>query len=245
MARPLIGITTRTATNSTGTIPMIASPRSYTEALLHAGAVPVLVPLNLPAEPRAELLDRLDGIVFSGGGDITLAYFDGVPHERVYGEDNERDEMEFGFLEQVKEREKPLLGICRGLQVINVAHGGTLYTHINDQLAGSLKHDYFPDYPWDLHAHPVQIDEGSALAEIVGEPLIEVNSLHHQGVETLGNGLHATAHAPDGIIEAIEIDDYPFGIAVQWHPEWMPGDAAAEAIIGALVHASARTANGR
>jgi putative glutamine amidotransferase len=223
---------------------MVASPRSYTEAVLAAGAVPILIPLNLPKVQREELLSRLDGVIFTGGGDIDLSYYSGEEHPAVYDIERERDDMELNFIHQVIEKSKPMLGICRGLQVFNVALGGTLYSHISDQLAGAIKHDYFPGHPWDLKVHKVQVEEGNLLADAVGEPILEVNSLHHQGIKVLAPGLKAIAKAPDGLIEAVQINDYPFGLAVQWHPEWLPEDESSRAIIRSLVNA-AGSANGR
>jgi putative glutamine amidotransferase len=239
MSSPIIGITTRSAQSDVYKIAMVATPRSYTEAVLRAGAIPVLIPLHVPKAQRETLLSRIDGIIFTGGGDINQNHFAGEDHDAIYDTDDERDEMELNFIHEVKRAEKPVLGICRGLQVFNVAHGGTLFTHISDQLPDAIKHDYFPGHPWTLRAHQVQVDEDSLLAEVVGEPVLEVNSLHHQGIKELGHGLRAIAKAPDGLVEAIEIEDHPFGLAVQWHPEWLPGDAASEAIIGSLVKAAA------
>ena len=119
------------------------------------------------------------------------------------------------------EKGKPFFGICRGAQVVNVALGGNLYTHIEDQHPDALKHDYYPDYPRNRLSHPVRVEEGSRLAGIVDEPVLQVNSLHHQGIKGLAPTLKPVAYAPDGIIEAVELSDHPFGLAVQWHPEWL------------------------
>ncbi|MCW5876209.1 MAG: gamma-glutamyl-gamma-aminobutyrate hydrolase family protein [Anaerolineales bacterium] len=238
MPAPLIGVTTRKAHSDLYQIDVIQTPRPYSEALARAGAIPVLIPLNLPLDRLSELLARLDGLVFTGGGDIEIHRFNGEPHEKLYDLDAERDEIEIQLALQAAEGGKPLLGICRGLQIMNVAFGGTLYTHIPDQLPGALQHTNFPDHPWDYLAHPVQVSEGSRLAEILGEPIVDVNSLHHQGIKDLAADLKATASAPDGLVEAIELPDHPFAVGVQWHPECLPNDPRMQNLFRALVRAS-------
>jgi len=238
MPSPLIGVTTRKARSELYQIDVIQAPRPYSEALVRAGAIPVLIPLNLPLDKLRELLGRLDGLVFTGGGDIEIHRFNGEPHDKLYDLDAERDEIEIQLVRQAAEDNKPFLGICRGLQITNVAFGGSLYTHIPDQLPGALKHSNFPDHPWDYLAHPVQLSEGSLLAEILGEPIVEVNSLHHQGIKELAAGLRAVASAPDGLVEAIELPEHPFALGVQWHPECLPQDARMQNLFRALVQAS-------
>jgi putative glutamine amidotransferase len=234
MPAPLIGLTTRNIDDPKYGFPLVSSPKTYTQALIRAGAIPVLVPVNLPQSVQEELLNRLDGIVFTGGGDIDLSYFQGVPHPEVYGIDLERDDNELSLARAAVERRLPFLGICRGLQVINVALGGTLYTHILDQLPGALQHSCFPDFPPNHAAHPLEIKPGSLLSDLVGRTEFRVNSLHHQGIRTLAPGLEALATAPDGLVEAFQLPAHPFGLAVQWHPEWMPEVAEMQAIFSAF-----------
>lgn len=238
MAAPLIGITTRKAHSELYQIPLIASPRSYSEALINAGAIPILIPLNLPLDMLNDLIDKIDGVIFTGGGDIDPIKFNGEDHGEVYGVDVERDEIELRLVHNVVNIEKPFLGICRGIQIINVAYGGALYTHLTDQLSDEIQHRCFPDYPWDHIAHEIQISEDSRLGEIVGESIIGVNSLHHQGIKALAKDLTPVAYAPDGLIEAVELKNYPFGIAVQWHPEWLPGDLKMQALFKSFVEAA-------
>lgn len=236
--RPLIGLTTRNIISPKYNIPMVASPKSYSEALLKAGALPVLIPLNTPEEEFEALLERIDGIIFTGGGDIETARYQGETHEKVGDVDQERDQIELSLVHKVVEIEMPFLGICRGFQVINVAYGGTLYSHISDQLDNSLEHSCFPDFPWDHIAHEVEVEGGSKLAEILGKTSVEVNSLHHQGAKEIGEGLVVTAKAPDGLVEGLELPDYPFGVAVQWHPEWMPDSVPMQRIFNAFLNAA-------
>ncbi len=239
MTAPLIGLTTRNLPHPTHAWPMIASPKSYTEALLRADAVPVLIPLNTPADLLPDLLARLDGIIFTGGGDIQTERFNGRPHEKVYGIDLERDAFELALAEQVIALGMPFLGICRGFQLVNVALDGTLYTHISDQLDGALDHSHNPDLPTDLPAHTVELKPGSRLAEIYDAETIMVNTLHHQGAERIAPRLETIGTAPDGLVEAVVLPEHPFGIAVQWHPEWMPEDATQQKLFIAFRQAAA------
>lgn len=218
MPRPLIGITARHVNTSEG-LPAVRILRAYVSAIVEAGGAPILIPPELPEDGWRVLLDRLDGALFSGGADIGLEHFDGEPHPSVDVEPV-RDALELPLLRAAVDADKPLLGICRGFQVMNVALGGTLYTHILDQLPNALQHDWH-DKPRDTLAHSIRVEEGTRLAELLGAPLLEVNSLHHQGIKDLAPSLKATAYAPDGLIEGIELPDHKFALAVQWHPEWM------------------------
>lgn len=218
MSRPLIGITARHVQTEDG-LPAVRILSAYVTAMLEAGGVPILIPPELPEDGWRVLLDRLDGLLFSGGADIGLEHFDGQPHPTVNVEPV-RDALELPLLRAAVEADKPLLGICRGFQVMNVALGGTLYTHILDQLPNALQHDWH-DKPRDTLAHSIRVEEGTRLAEILGAPLLDVNSLHHQGIKDLAPSLKATAYSPDGLIEGIELPDHKFALAVQWHPEWM------------------------
>jgi putative glutamine amidotransferase len=132
---------------------------------------------------------------------------------------------------------KPFLGICRGCELVNVGLGGSLYTHLPDQLPGALDHDQPGDRRTFL-AHEVQIDEGTRLAEVLGEPIIRVNSHHHQGLKNVAPGLRVAGHAPDGLVEAIELPDHPFGLAVQWHPEWLTEQSYTRSLFARFVAAA-------
>ena len=195
---------------------------AYVQALIQGGALPVLIPIGLGSTDLEQLLDRLDGVLFTGGGDIAPAQYDAPDHPSLGGVDTSRDELEIALVRLMIERELPFLGICRGLQVINVALGGSLYTDIADQHSGAIKHDFqFTELPRNYLAHTAQIRMASKLGETLGQSEVNVNSLHHQAVQRLASGLVPTAYAPDGILEAFELDNYPFGLAVQWHPEWL------------------------
>ena len=234
MPLPLIGVTSRNDVNPTYNNPIVSSPKSYLLALVRAGALPTLLPPNLPLDSLDDLLSHLDGIVFTGGGDIETARFKGVDHDEVYDVDPERDEFEIQLVLKASERELPFLGICRGHQVVNVAFGGKLYTHIIDQLDNALSHRYVQGEPFDKYAHSVNLEVDSTLAAILGETEFQVNSLHHQGVEVVGGGLKPVAWAPDGLVEALELPGHPFSLSVQWHPEWLPEDPRSQALFKAF-----------
>ena len=217
--QPIIGITTNQINNSYGQANVNLS-QAYVNAILQAGGIPVLIPSSVVNDGWKSLYSRLDGILFSGGGDISLDHFKGEPHPRIEDVEPERDRVELNLLQAVISDGKPFLGICRGCQLLNVGLGGTLYTHIPDQLPGALDHSY-PGNMRTVLVHEVKIEEGTKIADVLGEPLVKVNSLHHQGLKDIPASLRVAGYAPDSLVEAIELPDHPFGMAVQWHPEWL------------------------
>jgi putative glutamine amidotransferase len=237
MKNPLIGITTYQGKNEKG-LPIIALLRAYVDSIVTAGGIPVLLPSTIPNKRVGSLYNRLDGILFSGGGDIAFGKSNSANHPRITGEDSDRDSIELLLMELLKEDSKPFLGICRGIQVITVGTGGSLYTHIQDQFPGALKHDYYPDYPRTLLSHSVRIEKGSHLENILDLEEMHVNSLHHQGVKDISSTLKPAAYSPDGLVEALELPDHPFGIGVQWHPEWMKDQPATRRLFNAFIKAA-------
>jgi putative glutamine amidotransferase len=214
-----------------------STAEAYVEALVQAGVCPVLIPNQLPEGALDTLLPRLDGVVFTGGGDIKTSYYQEVEHPKVYGVEPDRDRVELELLEKAVNNGMPFLGICRGLQLINVGLGGTLYADIADQVPGADKHDYYPDWEHDYLAHPVEVGLGTRLADIIGDGKVDVNSLHHQSVDKVAADLVVTAKAPDGVVEAVELPDHPFGLAVQWHPEWLTAYGRMRALFAAFADA--------
>ncbi|MEM9611567.1 MAG: gamma-glutamyl-gamma-aminobutyrate hydrolase family protein [Actinomycetota bacterium] len=179
----------------------------YAEGVLEAGGLPVHIPCNV--DPAA-IAHRLDGIILTGGADIAPDRYGGETHPDLISPELYRDELEFGLFEEALRRDLPVLGVCRGLQLINVAYGGTLHQHVPEHLSF--------DQPITDPAHKVVTIEGSRLHELYG-PTIEVNSLHHQTVDRVGDGVTVTARADDGTVEGLEVGDRI--LAVQWHPEMM------------------------
>jgi len=237
MRNPVIGVTTSYGKNKQGS-PTIYLLRAYVEALIETGGAPVLIPSDLTETGLQAMFDRLDGVLFTGGGDIAPEYFHGEPNPHVDEVELDRDRTEFGLFRASISSGKPFLGICRGLQVINVGMGGTLYSDIADQLPGAIQHNYSPGHPRNYLAHPVAMEAGARLTGILGESLLPVNSLHHQGVKEIGQGLQAAGFAPDGLLEALELPDHPYGLAVQWHPEWLRDQPAAQRLFRSFVEAA-------
>jgi putative glutamine amidotransferase len=217
MYKPLIGLTTSPMRNA-NRIPAFGVNQPYATAISAAGGVPLLIPLNLPNEDLDSLLLHLDGVLFTGGGDIGPRLYGNRPHPKVKGVNGERDQLEIQLFQATLAASVPFLGICRGCQLINVALGGSLYVHLEEQFSAKLQHDNH-DYPRDFLAHHVRITPGTQLAHIIGAETAQVNSLHHQGVHQLAQELRPSAYALDDLIEAFELPAYPFGLAVQWHPE--------------------------
>lgn len=192
--------------------------RPYITALEAAGAAPILLPLALGEETLKSLFSRLDGLFLAGGGDLNPACYARVQHPKTEGIDSLRDETELLLTKWALDANMPLLGVCRGTQTLNVASGGTLIQDVSDQVPNSIRHQYFPDKPRDYVAHGVETVQGTRLSQILGITA-QVNSFHHQAVDTTAHGFAVSAIASDGVIEAIELPSNRFVIGVQWHPE--------------------------
>ncbi len=236
---PIIGVTSNYAPDTKSKFGTLSIGESYIQAVIQAGGLPVILPVGLSPEQQVDLFDHLDGLLITGGADIDPRRFEGLPHPRVYGIDERRDDLEIRLIQLAAEKGKPFLGICRGIQAINVALGGTLYTDIGDQYAHALKHDYYPDVPRDFLAHSLSIVPGSRLAMVLGERTSAVNSLHHQGLNRIAPALQVVATAPDQLVEGVELPDHPFGLGVQWHPEWLQAYQPQRQLFQALVSAAA------
>ncbi len=236
MSVPVIGLTTSRVNNSKG-FPTLTVMETYTSAVVRAGGAPLMIPLGLPSESLPSVVSRLDGILFTGGGDVRPQVYGSQDHSKVTLIDDDRDRVELDLFHLIHQSGKPFLGICRGIQMINVALGGSLYEDILDQQPGSLNHDR-SHYARNYLAHPVDVVKDSRLENILGARQVEVNSLHHQGVRELAKGVVATACAPDGLVEAFEVPDYSFGLAVQWHPECLQEHQSMRDLFRAFVQAA-------
>jgi len=196
----------------------------YINAVVKAGGVPLAVPPVQDENLLKEIVQKLDGIILSGGPDIDPSYFNQLPHPRLGRICPKRDASEIYLAAEFIRRSKPILGICRGIQVMNVAMGGTIIQDIPSNLENSIKH--MQDAPEWHKSHEIRIvDEASLLYRIIGRLQIRVNSFHHQSVDKVAPDLKVTAIAPDGVIEAIEAKrPYGFCIGIQWHPEYLIDD---------------------
>jgi putative glutamine amidotransferase len=245
--RPLIGIST-----SEVRVPDHVSPKAqsdpprremalgmkYCVAIEAAGGLPVVMP-PLDSDDVAPLVGRLSAICLSGGPDINPGTYGGHYHPQLGPTEPQLDTFELALVHTALEREVPLLAICRGAQILNVALGGDLYQHLPEDPGGPIQHRKpTPDAP-DAK-HDVEVEEGSLLSRALGlSGTAHVNSYHHQAAHTLGRGLHAVAHAPDGVIEAIELPERAFVIGVQWHAEALIERPEQASLFEAFVSAAA------
>jgi putative glutamine amidotransferase len=219
---PVIGITASIDHRSAAFGETYSLTRKYAQGVVQAGGVPLVVPHNLDEDSLRVVLDRLDGVLLSGGGDINPALFGEEPHPATCEIEPDRDRVELTLARWLVERDVPFLAICRGIQVLNVALGGSLVQDIPSQVPDALQHSFDrKTTPRDYLAHTVKIDPSSQLARVMQLEVAQTNSWHHQSIKRAAAGLRVTAVAPDGVIEAVEVPGRRYAIGVQWHPEWM------------------------
>lgn len=234
---PIVGITTFTI-QVEDRPPRVGQSLSYVDAVLRAGAVPLLIPHLTDNALLRSVFERLDGLLLPGGGDIDPVRYGQLRHEKCGAISAERDEIDLTLARWAAEEGKPLLAICRGIQVLNVALGGTLIQDIQALVPGAEKHDWFPGYPRDYLPHTVSVYPQTRLSSLVGPGSLPVNSLHHQAIKDVAPGLTVAARSPDQIVEAVELADHPFALAVQWHPEELVvADVRAQRLFDALAQA--------
>ena len=240
--RPIIGITGRPQDVPAVelTIRAYLTAHTYSDSVRMAGGIPiVLIPID--EDEIDDVLDRVDGVLFTGGGDISPRSYGAEPEESVRGINEGRDEFELALARKLYARKIPVMGICRGLQIINVALGGTLIQDLPSH-TGVHGHDIVGEGVYEPHLK-VMVDEGCQLAGIIGSGLQDINSIHHQAVEELGAGLSVVASAVDGTIEAIEHENPDWSlIAVQWHPEFLAVSehAPSASLFAAFVESAAK-----
>jgi gamma-glutamyl-gamma-aminobutyrate hydrolase PuuD len=225
VGKPVIGITTYLTPAAWGAWQLDAAlvPASYVRAVTRAGGVPLLVP---PGAAYDETLDSVDGLVFSGGSDLDPELYGEQAHPETNGWVRERDDFELGLMQAALARDVPLLAICRGSQVLNVALGGDLEQHVPDR----VQSDLHKETPGVFAEHDVAVLRGTTLATILGDRA-DVKSHHHQGYGELGSGLREAARAADGTVEALEDPTRRFTVGVLWHPEEGEDLALFEALV--------------
>jgi len=238
--KPIIGITPDLAQNcekySYASFPWYALRKNYADAIIKAGGVPLLLPYQ--HEAIDQLMELIDGVVLPGGDeDIHPKFYEPEYAEDIVISNEERDNFEILVLKKSLKKDIPILGICRGMQLLNIIFGGTLIKHIPDYIKDGIVNHEQPS-PKDIVSHGIEIKANTRLAKMTNNNKTMVNSTHHQAVNRVGNNLIISATAEDGIIEAIESLEHKFVIGVQWHPEYINDNGIDLALFKELVKAS-------
>ncbi|MGB9692032.1 MAG: gamma-glutamyl-gamma-aminobutyrate hydrolase family protein [Candidatus Sumerlaeaceae bacterium] len=234
MRKPVIGI--NTSIEHTEGRESACVRLTYVDAVAKGGGIPFVLPALEEVDSAAEYVEKCDGLIFIGGGDISSKRYGKTPHPMENPLPARREEFDFALIRETLAAKKPFLAICLGCQEVNVALGGTLIQDIATQVETPIRHS--TQQPGERLRHRVNVADGSLLHHILGTTEVETNSSHHQAIETPGNGLSVVAWADDGVIEACELTDYPFGLCVQWHPEALLDEPAHFAIFRAFVDAA-------
>jgi putative glutamine amidotransferase len=242
-AKPLIGITSSLDTGMrSGSLELgrwvCFQSYNYIRSVSNAGGIPVLIPVMAERSARKALLDRVDGLIFSGSNDIHPKYYGEEPLKTGGPFDDTRLPPEIDLAKEAMRRDMPILGVCGGCQTLNIATGGSLYQDIYDQLKTKIQHSQQMNFSKPHHS--VSIVKGTLLRKLLGKDKIMVNSMHHMSCNKPGRGAAFCATAPDGIIEAVEFPDYTFCLTVQWHPEYLFGNDNAGRLFKGFIKAAAK-----
>ena len=209
---------------------------SYLDSVMRAGGIPLVFPFTEDDGDIGRLASLCDGFLFTGGQDVSPALYGETQLNDSVHCCEKRDRLEAAVLQEALKAGKPVLGICRGVQLINAAMGGTLYQDLPTQYSSEIRHNQ--EKPYDVPVHEIFIKEGTPLEDCIGETCLPVNSCHHQAVRTLAPGLQAMATSPDGLMEALFMPGHRFFWGVQWHPEMLgPEDAGSRKIFAAFLAA--------
>ena len=240
MNKPIIGISTSVLVDEGGGFPgyeRIYVNKDYVSSVISAGAVPLMIPMDATEDNLRQTLELVDGMIFAGGHDIAPIRYGEEPHQKLQEICPERDDFDFLLYRLAKEHSLPILGICRGFQLMNVSEGGKLYQDLSLKNTESLKHSqgHGPSIP----THTVKVEPGSKFYKILGKEEIRVNSFHHQAVKSTSENVAISGKALDNVVEAIELKNYPFGLGVQFHPEMLQAkEEDMKKIFAALVSAA-------
>lgn len=224
--KPLIGITCGTFRDHSWCPPIHGHRQTYVDSIVAAGGAPLLIPMVEDETVLRALYDRLDGVLLAGGCDIHPRYYGEEPTPELGVVDELRDRVELLLARWAAEDQKPILGICRGMQMLNVALGGSLYQDIGVHVAREIVHDQsFACEDWAHMVHEVRLADDSQVAQLLGAQPFPINSLHHQSLKKIAPKLRVVGWSPDGVVEAVEGHDHQFMIGVQCHPEALQGEA--------------------
>ncbi len=239
IAGKIVGITCSSSAGTADENARQCLNTAYVQAVLCAGGVPIIIPNIVDRELVDSYLGAIDGLLLSGGVDLDPVLFGECHHADLGQVDASRDGTELALLERALAQDMPIFGICRGIQTLNVALGGTLYQHLPDQAPSSIHHlQSEVKLPRDQFSHAIKIEGNTRLKSIVGKSEMETNSFHHQAIKSVAPGLIVTAHAQDGVIEAVEAPDHRYVVAVQFHPEeTAPHDEYSRRLFEAFVQA--------
>ena len=219
MARKVVGITCSTQTTEEGGARQTLN-RAYVWAVERAGGIPIVLPVTTEKDVIARYLSVIDGLLLSGGVDVAPAYYGQEPHPRLGSVDADRDTTELPLIREAVAQDVPIFAICRGIQALNVALGGTLYQDLPSEYPSDIAHRQEQNQiPRDQPSHSIRIDPESRLRAVAGAQEMRTNSFHHQALRNVADGLRVTAQAPDGVIEAVESPTHRYVVGVQFHPE--------------------------
>lgn len=243
--RPLIGIPCHAGVNAESDRPIFFNNRAYVHAVERAGGVPILIPILDDLNGLNTLLPRLDGLLLSGGIDVDPRHYQEEPHPMLGKTNPQLDTLELALAQWAAQEDLPTLGICRGMQVLNVAFGGDLYQDLQAQYPGSLKHPNW-ELPRNTMIHTVAVEPGSRMEEVLGTRSVHANSLHHQAARNPGKGIVISGRAEDGVAELLEVPGHRFMLAAQCHPEEIYSDEPAWArLFSSFIAACAQPATRR
>ena len=243
--RPLIGIPCQADYREGSGRPIYCNNRTYIHAIENAGGVPILIPMLHDLSLLETLLQRLDGVLFSGGVDIDACQYNEAAHPQLGEVDSRLDALELFLVRWALQARVPILGVCRGMQLLNVALGGSLYQDLGAQYSKAVEHCR-RELPRNTLIHSIHITEGSQMEQVLGTNEIWSNSLHHQAVKEPGQGVRISGISEDGVAELLEVPAYPFVMGMQGHPEELyTSEAHCAKLFSAFVEACGEYADGR